>query len=43
LTAIAKLDGFGKKSIDNLQTAIENSKTQPLHRFNLWPGYTLCR
>lgn len=30
--AIAKLEGFGKKSIDNLQKAIENSKTQPLHR-----------
>ena len=30
--AIAKLEGFGKKSIDNLTTAIENSKTQPLHR-----------
>lgn len=29
---IAKLEGFGKKSIDNLQTAIENSKEQPLHR-----------
>jgi DNA ligase (NAD+) len=30
--AIAKLDGFGKKSIDNLRTAIEHSKLQPLHR-----------
>ena len=30
--AIAKLEGFGKKSIDNLTTAIENSKSQPLHR-----------
>jgi DNA ligase (NAD+) len=29
---IASLEGFGKKSIDNLQTAISNSKTQPLHR-----------
>ncbi|UAY52284.1 NAD-dependent DNA ligase LigA [Ferruginibacter albus] len=29
---ISKLEGFGKKSIDNLHTAIENSKTQPLHR-----------
>ncbi|HEX8334021.1 MAG TPA: NAD-dependent DNA ligase LigA, partial [Segetibacter sp.] len=28
--AISKLEGFGKKSIDNLQAAIENSKTQPL-------------
>jgi len=26
------LEGFGEKSIDNLQQAIENSKTQPLHR-----------
>jgi DNA ligase (NAD+) len=29
---IGKLEGFGKKSIDNLRTAIENSKKQPLHR-----------
>ena len=29
---IGELEGFGKKSIDNLRTAIENSKTQPLHR-----------
>src|SRR5437762_2821482 len=29
---ISTLEGFGKKSIDNLQTAIENSKKQPLHR-----------
>lgn len=29
---ISKLEGFGKKSIDNLQTAIECSKNQPLHR-----------
>jgi DNA ligase (NAD+) len=29
---ISKLEGFGKKSIDNLQTAIESSKNQPLHR-----------
>ena len=29
---IGKLDGFGKKSLDNLQAAISNSKTQPLHR-----------
>ncbi len=25
-------DGFGKKSIENLKVAIQNSKTQPLHR-----------
>jgi DNA ligase (NAD+) len=31
-TAIAALEGFGKKSIENLQLAIEQSKTQPLHR-----------
>ncbi len=31
-TAIATMDGFGKKSIDNLQLAIEASKQQPLHR-----------
>jgi DNA ligase (NAD+) len=29
---IAELEGFGKKSIDNLKTAISNSKNQPLHR-----------
>ncbi len=29
---IKKLEGFGQKSIDNLQTAIENSKTQTLNR-----------
>ncbi|MEI9935326.1 MAG: helix-hairpin-helix domain-containing protein [Ferruginibacter sp.] len=26
------MEGFGKKSIDNLRAAIENSKVQPLHR-----------
>ena len=30
--AIKKLDGFGERSINNLQAAIEASKTQPLHR-----------
>lgn len=29
---ISKLGGFGQKSITNLQTAIDNSKTQPLNR-----------
>ncbi|MCD2424889.1 NAD-dependent DNA ligase LigA [Niabella pedocola] len=29
---LGALEGFGKKSIDNLQQAIERSKTQPLHR-----------
>ena len=29
---IGELDGFGEKSIDNLQTAIQASKKQPLHR-----------
>ena len=29
---IGELEGFGQKSIDNMQTAIENSKRQPLHR-----------
>lgn len=29
---ISELEGFGQKSIDNLQAAIEGSKTQPLHR-----------
>jgi DNA ligase (NAD+) len=30
--AIGQLEGFGKKSVENLQSAIENSKKQPLHR-----------
>jgi DNA ligase (NAD+) len=30
--AIGQLEGFGKKSIDNLKAAIDNSKKQPLHR-----------
>ena len=30
--SIAQLDGFGKKSLDNLQTAIETSKQEPLYR-----------
>ncbi len=29
---LKELEGFGEKSIANLQTAIENSKTQPLNR-----------
>ncbi|MBI2282987.1 MAG: NAD-dependent DNA ligase LigA [Bacteroidetes bacterium] len=29
---IGRLEGFGKKSLDNLKTAIEASKKQPLHR-----------
>ena len=29
---IKKMDGFGERSINNLQEAISNSKTQPLHR-----------
>ncbi|MEI8073674.1 MAG: NAD-dependent DNA ligase LigA [Bacteroidota bacterium] len=29
---IGSLEGFGKKSLDNLQSAIEASKLQPLHR-----------
>ena len=29
---IGKLEGFGKKSVDNLQVAIEASKSQPLYR-----------
>jgi DNA ligase (NAD+) len=29
---IGNIEGFGKKSIDNLQAAIEGSKQQPLHR-----------
>jgi DNA ligase (NAD+) len=30
--ALGKLEGFGKRSIDNLSSAIEQSKSQPLHR-----------
>ena len=30
--ALKKLEGFGEKSINNLQEAIEKSKDQPLHR-----------
>ncbi|HVI45082.1 MAG TPA: NAD-dependent DNA ligase LigA [Chitinophaga sp.] len=29
---IAEMEGFGKKSLSNLQNAIEQSKSQPLHR-----------
>lgn len=29
---IGQLEGFGKKSVENLQAAIEKSKQQPLHR-----------
>lgn len=32
MDAIGKMEGFGKKSIDNLKAAIEASKLQPLHR-----------
>ncbi len=32
LSKIEGLEGFGKKSIENLTKSIENSKTQPLHR-----------
>ena len=30
--ALSKLEGFGKKSVENLQSAIANSKQQPVHR-----------
>lgn len=39
---IGKLEGFGKKSVDNLQAAIENSKTQPLHRLIYGLGIRYC-
>jgi DNA ligase (NAD+) len=32
LEVIGKLEGFGKKSVDNLRSAIEKSKQQPLNR-----------
>jgi DNA ligase (NAD+) len=46
--SIAKLEGLGKKSIENLKTAIENSKSQPLPRllFGLgirYVGETMAR
>lgn len=31
-SAISTMEGFGKKSMENLQASIEKSKTQPLHR-----------
>lgn len=31
-STIGTLEGYGKKSVDNLQQAIEGSKQQPLHR-----------
>ncbi|HEX2532800.1 MAG TPA: NAD-dependent DNA ligase LigA [Chitinophagaceae bacterium] len=31
-TALEGMEGFGKKSIENLRSAIEGSKAQPLHR-----------
>lgn len=40
--AIAQLEGFGKKSIDNLKTAIEVSKAQPLHRLIYGLGIRYC-
>ena len=33
LEKVSGLEGFGKKSIDNLKAAIEVSKAQPLYRF----------
>lgn len=30
--AMGQLEGFGKKSIENLRSAVEKSKSQPLHR-----------
>ena len=36
--AIGKMEGFGKKSIDNLHAAIEASKQQPLHRLTYGLG-----
>ncbi len=32
MEVIGKMEGFGKKSIDNLKAAIDASKQQPLHR-----------
>jgi len=40
--AIAQLEGFGKKSVDNLKTAIESSKSQPLHRLIYGLGIRYC-
>jgi DNA ligase (NAD+) len=30
--AVAQLEGFGKKSADNMKTALEKAKTNPIHR-----------
>jgi DNA ligase (NAD+) len=38
LDQIGTLEGFGKKSIDNLKAAIEASKQQPLHRLTYGLG-----
>ncbi|MEO6734306.1 MAG: NAD-dependent DNA ligase LigA [Ferruginibacter sp.] len=40
--AVGKLDGFGKRSVDNLQNAIESSKSQPLHRLIYGLGIRYC-
>ncbi|MEO7311715.1 MAG: NAD-dependent DNA ligase LigA [Chitinophagaceae bacterium] len=37
-SAIGTMEGFGKKSIDNLQAAIAASKQQPLHRLTYGLG-----
>ena len=39
---IGELEGFGQKSIDNLQQAISNSKKQPLTPVDIWFGHTFC-
>ncbi|MEO6550743.1 MAG: helix-hairpin-helix domain-containing protein, partial [Ferruginibacter sp.] len=40
--AIGNLEGFGKRSIENLQSAIESSKKQPLHRLIYGLGIRYC-
>jgi DNA ligase (NAD+) len=39
---IAGKEGFGEKSISNLQQAISNSKKQPLHRLIYALGIRFC-
>ena len=40
--AIGKMEGFGQKSIDNLQAAIVNSKKQALASIDLCTRHPLC-
>ena len=39
---IGELEGFGKKSIDNLQSAIEESKATTIASFDICFRYSFC-